>query len=508
MRTKNSLLNIISAFSGQMIALIAAFIVRLIFVQCLSQEYLGLTSVFSSVLTMLSLAELGIGPAMTFAMYKPLAENNVEEIKGLMQLYKKAYISIGCVILGLGLLFIPFYPYFISTDTEIHYLTLIYMLYVVNTAVSYFYSYKRSILEADQKKYRYNILHYVIYSIMNLAQGIGLLLYRNYIVYLIIQIAFTWTENVLVSKMADHFYPYIKEKEIAKLSQTVTQSIWRNVKAMIFHKIGRMVVQSTDALLLSKFFDLAVSGIYANYTLISSAVSTIVSQIFNSVTASVGNLSTTGNQKKILEVFNKLLFLNAWLYGVTTTCFINLYQPFICLIFGKEYLFNDLTMLMFSLSFYTSGMRQAVNIYKDANGLFYKDWFKPIIESLVNLVASIILLKVFGHAGVFMGTIISNVFISGWIEACITYKYVLKESVIYHLKLLVKYVFVFATGCVLACIINHLIYGNGYISFATKCVVSFAIPNVLYSLFFFCDWNFRYFVNMGKTLIQRHHIKN
>lgn len=501
MRTRNSLMNMFSAFGGQILAVLVGFIARLVFVRCLSQDYLGISSVFSSVLTLLSLAELGIGPAMTFAMYKPIAEGNIEQIKGLMQLYKKAYRKIGCVILALGIVFLPFYRLFIKSNTEFPHLDLIYFLYVLNTAISYFYSYKRSILEANQKKYKYNILHYAVYSIVNIAQAIALIITHSYIVYLLVQIGFTWLENVLVSKMADREYPFLLDKKVQELPKTITNPIWKNVKAMIFHKIGKMVVQSTDTLLMSTYFGLGASAIYANYILVSNAISTIASQIFGSITASVGNLSASEDKDKMYEVFRRLFFMNAWLYGFVTICFISLYQTFIELFFGKQYLFDFLTVVMFSISFYTSGMRQTVNVYKDANGLYYKDWYKPIIESVVNLGASIILLKKFGPSGIFIGTIVSNLFVSTWIEAVVLYKFSLQRSVLLYFWAYIKYTIVTIIICFVVSFGNLLFTGWGVKTLVLKTIFTVVSTNVLYIICYHKNILFIYFMKLTRNIV-------
>lgn len=203
MRSKSSAKNLVVALIGQAFGLIISFIARIIFVKFLSDEYLGLNGLFTNLLTMLSLVELGVGSALVYSLYKPLADGDNEKVKSLMDLYRKAYNIIGGVVLIIGILFIPFYRYLISEVPSISHLDFIYILFVLNTAISYFYSYKRSLIICDQKRYIATIYRYVFYFLLNVFQIIVLFLTHNYILYLITQVVFTWLENICISIKAD-----------------------------------------------------------------------------------------------------------------------------------------------------------------------------------------------------------------------------------------------------------------------------------------------------------------
>ena len=298
-RTKRSIVNLITAFIGQIFGIIISFIVRMIFVNCLSSEYLGINGLFTNILTMLSLVELGVGSAMTYSLYKPIAEENIEKIKSLMHIYKIAYRIIGIIVLAIGIGFTPFYRCLINEIPNIPNLDLIYILFVVNTGVSYFYSYKRSLIICDQKKYITTLYKYGFYFLYNLAQIIVLLTTKNYILYLICQVISTIVENIAISKKADKMYPYLKEKNIEKLKKSEYKKIKKNVFAMMFHKIGGMIVNSTDNIILSKFVGITTVGIYSNYYMIINGLELIINQIFDAVIASVGNLGASENEKKI-----------------------------------------------------------------------------------------------------------------------------------------------------------------------------------------------------------------
>ncbi len=484
MRSKSSAKNLVVALIGQAFGLIISFIARIIFVKFLSDEYLGLNGLFTNLLTMLSLVELGVGSALVYSLYKPLADGDNEKVKSLMDLYRKAYNIIGGVVLIIGILFIPFYRYLISEVPSISHLDFIYILFVLNTAISYFYSYKRSLIICDQKRYIATIYRYVFYFLLNVFQIIVLFLTHNYILYLITQVVFTWLENICISIKADRMYPYLKDKNIKKLDKKELNTISKNVRAMLFHKIGGVVVNSTDNILISKLVGLIAVGMYSNYYLITSALDTITAQFFNAITASVGNLGACTNSKKVKETFNTTFFLNYLIYGVITVCLLILFNPFIEVWLGEKYLFDFGVVLVITICFYLKGIRKTCLTFKDALGLFWQDRYKPIIESIINLVASIILGIKYGVLGIFMGTIISTVTTSLWIEPYVLYKYYFKENIIDYLYRFIKYTLVVVLTYLIVQKIVILISINGILGLLIKGVVSLILSILIMTIVF------------------------
>ena len=401
-----------------------------------------------------------------------------------MDLYRKSYNIIGGVVLIIGILFIPFYRYLISEVPSISHLDFIYILFVLNTSISYFYSYKRSLIICDQKRYIATIYRYVFYFLLNVFQIIVLFLTHNYILYLITQVVFTWLENICISIKADRMYPYLKDKNIKKLDKKELNTISKNVRAMLFHKIGGVVVNSTDNILISKLVGLIAVGMYSNYYLITSALDTITAQFFNAITASVGNLGACTNSKKVKETFNTTFFLNYLIYGVITVCLLILFNPFIEVWLGKKYLFDFGVVLVITICFYLKGIRKTCLTFKDALGLFWQDRYKPIIESIINLVASIILGIKYGVLGIFMGTIISTVTTSLWIEPYVLYKYYFKENIIDYLYRFIKYTLVVVLTYLIVQKIVILISINGILGLLIKGVVSLILSILIMTIVF------------------------
>lgn len=428
MRTKKSIYNILFSVGGQFVGIITAFIVRIFFLRVLSAEYLGINGLFTNVLAILSLVELGVGPAMSFSLYKPLAESNVSLIKSLMRFYKRAYVLIGIVVLFLGVLFLPFYRVLINNPPHIPYLNVIYLLFIINSGVSYFYAYKRSIIICDQKQYIITIFDCVFKILLNGAQILFLITTHNYIVFLGCQIVSTLAENILISKIANKSYPYLLEKEVNKLPSEVFLDIKHNISAMMLHQVGGVVVSATDNIVISRMCGLVWVGLYSNYSMVIQNLTAFITQLFNSIIASVGNLGATESPKKMLLVFNRLFFIDFWIFGFSSITLVVLLNPFIELWLGRRYLFSIPVVLSFVAVYYILGMRQAVLTFTNATGVFWYSRYKPIFEALINLGCSIFLAHYLGIAGVFVGTIIGSLTTSFWVDPYVLYKYVFRKS--------------------------------------------------------------------------------
>lgn len=484
-RTKYSIRNLTFAMTGQVVGLVVSLISRLVFVRYLTTDYLGLSGLFSNILTMLCLVELGIGPAMTYSLYKPLAEDDQSKIKGLMGLYKKVYNIVGIVVIILGFMILPFYRFLIKDVPSISHLDIIFILFVLNTAVSYFYSYKQSLINADQKRYITTCFQYAFFTLLQIVQIIVLIFTQNYIVFLITQVIFTWVQNVAVSKYADNMYPYLKNKGYDKLSEEDLNPIKKNVGAMVFHKVGSMVVLATDNILISRILGLFWVGLYSNYNLITKSLNNVIYQVFNSIVASVGNLGVQEDKEKVTDVFEKVFFLDFWIYGFSSICLFVLFNPFIRLWLGEKYLLDEPVVFIIVLNFYIYGMLKAVRTFRDASGLYYYDRYKPIFEAVINLVASIIFARKIGLSGILIGTIVSTLTTCFWVEPWVLYRKCLSKPLRTYFILSFKY---FA----ITSIVGTIAYGgcsllptHGLVAFVSKVGICTALPNLLFLLIFF-----------------------
>jgi len=502
-RTSKSIRNIKYALIGQASGLLISFISRMVFVKILGAEYLGINGLFTNILSILSLLELGFGSAIVYSMYKPLANKDDKKVIALMELYKKGYISIGLAIGILGLLLTPFLSFFISETPDIPNIEVMYLMFVLNSSLTYFFSYKRSLIIADQKRYIATFYRYGFYFILNVLQIIALILTGNYFLFLGLLIVNTLLENIFISRKANNLYPFLKEKNTNELPADEKKMIFRNVRAMMYHKVGSTIVMGTDNILISKFFGLVSVGLYSNYLLIINSLNTMFGLLFQSVTASIGNLGATEKLEKYRFIFNVIDMVGFWIFGFSSISLIILFNPFISLWIGSEFLFPIEIVFIIVINFYITGMRRSVLSFRDALGLFWNDRYKPIFEVVVNLVMSIILADIFGIVGIFLGTFISTLTVCFWVEPLVLYKHGLKSSVKpYFIKYIKHTVLLFIIGYV-TWLISHLITDMSIIGFLGKLVICAIIPNLLFTFVFWKTKEFQYLFSVFKRRIKR-----
>lgn len=496
--------NVKVAAISQSILILTNFVVRRVFIQTLGEEYLGLNGLFSDILSMLSLAELGFGTAIVFSLYKPLAIGDKEKIKSLMYLFRQAYHLVGGFVLIAGLSITPFLNVFVKEmPKEISYIEYIYIINVVNSSVSYFFIYKASLLFADQKKYVEMFINVIVKVLAAILQIIILILTKNYFLYLGIMVAATFSQNIMVSVQVNKMYPYLLDNEIEKLDADDKLTIRRNVGAMVFHKLGYVVVFSTDSILMAKFVSVATVGIYSNYMMIRKALLNVIELFFVSIASSMGNLNACEEDSNKNKAYGHIYFMSAWLFGFIAICLYYLYNPFIRLWLGDNYLLSNITVGIICLNFYMYCMRMPVNNTKEAMGLFWNDRYKPIAESTANLVISILLAQKLGIDGVLLGTFISTISIPFLVEPYVLYKHGLHQKISnYYLKY-IEYVVVMLIAGIATGILCRMTANNIW-GFVIKMLICGVIPNIVYFLVYGKTENFQYlYFTVKRVLINK-----
>lgn len=502
-RTINSIRNVKFALVGQILGVAISFFARMVFVRYLSMEYLGLNGLFTNIISILSLAELGIGSAIVYSLYEPLANEDQLKIKALMRIFKKAYITIGLWMCMAGLAGTPFLGLIIKDMPDIASIEIIYLIFVANSAVTYFFTYKRLLIIADQKKYIDSIYHYSAYIILNIGQIVILILTQNYLLYLGFNFFIISVENYLISRKADKLFPYLKFYDGEKLEPEEKRTIKRNIQAMFMHRVGSMVVLSTDNLIISMFVSLTAVGLYSNYLLIINALTMAYAMLFQSVAAGVGNLGATENKVYIRKIFKAIDFIGFWLYAFSTIALFNLLNPFISLWLGEQYLFNMPVIFLIVLNFYIHGQRYSVLTFRDALGLFWYDRYKPLFESGINLILSIYFAVYFGVAGVLLGTIISSLTTVFWVEPYVLYKYGLESSLKpYFITYFKRFFLTLAMGG-LTWYLCTFFPAISIIGFIVKMIICALIPNLILIMIFHKTEEFQYFIDLLRRLTSR-----
>lgn len=503
MRAENSLKNAAAAWSGQLLSLVIKFVSRTIFVMILSEEYLGVNGLFSNILSMLSLAELGVGVAIVYSMYRPIAQNDEEKIIALMQFYKKVYTAIGIFILVVGSCLTPFLSVFVKEMPDIEYLQVIYLLYVLNSGASYFFSYKASFITANQKNYIVTIINNLMSALTVTAQIIVLAITKNFILYVAVQVVGTVITNAVISWYANKHYPVLKKKEKKPLEEATLNEIKKNTKAMLMHKIGGIIVFSTDNIILSKFVGLAVVGIYSNYVLLIESIEKVLEQIFFAITPGIGNLAVCENEDRSYDVFKTTFLINFWVYSFSAICFFNLMNPFISLWLSEKYLFAFGIVTILCINFYIKGMRKTVQTFSNAMGLFWYNRYVPLFESVINIVFSIVLSLKLGAAGVFIGTFISTMTTCFIAEPWVVFKYGLNKKMrLYMIKYAIFTVVGLATNA-LVYFLCGLATGDGIMPFVLKMLVCAVVPNVVYIIVFARTNEFKYILSVIKRITKK-----
>ena len=499
-RTKNSILNIISTFGGTMAYDLGYFLLRAIFVRCLAEEYLGVEGLFSNILGMLSLMELGIGPAMVVSLYKPLAENDTEKIKSLMGLYRKAYAVIGVCVFAVGAALTPFLNVIIKdVPSSIENIQIIYLLYVANTAISYFCIYKQSVFIADQKNYLVTFWYNLVRIAMLVVQALVLILSKNFILFLVVQIAFTRGANIYISKRADKQYPYLKENNALPIDSSTKKEVFKYAYASSILNIGSKLVNGTDQIIISSCIGLSVGGSYSNYVLVTGALQSIESKILNSCTASIGNLNVVGSDEHFKTVYYRILFIGLSLASFCTVCLAALFQDFVKIWVGEKMLLDNFSVICLLISFYLYSVRFPTQVFNSATGNFYHFKYRAFVEGAINLAVSIIMSKVIGVAGVILGTIISCLVVPFWIEPYIFYRYIFKEKPVAYIRQVLKnfgFTLVVTLLTVYAC---RFIVLQGILSLLCKGVVAVLIFLASFVTVFHKNENFNYFFTTIKN---------
>lgn len=490
MRAKKFLKNGIVIIFCQLFVDLMVFVNRTVFIYTLPSEYLGIDGLFSNILALLSLSELGIGSVIILNMYEPFAKADQQRLTALLSFYRNAYRMIAAVIAAAGLLLTPFLPYLIKDQPDIPHLTLIYLLFLLNSAVSYLYIYKQSLFIADQRMYVSFLLQCGVKFLGIVLQIVFLFATHNFIVYLLLQLAVTFFTNFAISLWADRCYPQFRHLGRERLAKDEKKSIYQNIFAMCNHRIGATVMGSTDNLLISRMIGLIATGINNNYSLIIRAVNQFANQIFNALTASIGNLVATAKKEDVYHVFTLLHFCDFWFYTFCTSCLFVLSNPFIRLVWGEQFLFPAPVVMVLCLNFYLTGIRKIPITFKETMGFLRQDRYKPLIEALINLALSILLALRIGVLGIFIGSSVSMITTSLWVEPYVLFHFGFHSSQKGFWLTNLRYFAVTALTVWAVSFLASLYTGPQFLMFLYKIAVCLIAPNLILFVLYHRSENF------------------
>lgn len=480
---------------------------RFVFLKILSIEYLGINGLFTNVIGVLSLVELGITYSIVYRFYDPISKEDVNRVGELMNFFRQAYLVIALTITVIGLSITPFIQSLIKDasdippDVNIH---VIFILFLLQSSSSYLFSYKLTLLTADQKQYLHSVITTGIAIASNTIQIVVLIVFRDYTIALLSGIATTILLNWISSLwVTGQYRPVFLVK--SKLSKQDRHVIFKDSSAAMLHKVGGTVLTSTDSILLSRFFGLAATGLYANYALIISSVMDTVQMVFSGFTPSLGNAHVVLDKDSRYEMYRKSLYLNFLVVGVTTVCIFGLIDDFLFIWLRKEYFLDNGIVILLTAYYFINGARVITTSYTNACGLFVRDKIRPIIEASLNILISIVSLKAIGLGGVFLGTIISSLLTVFWREPLLLYKYAFEKSVAEYWKEYLRItVVVLISASIVHFFINGLFNVDGNIFlWLLKALACIAVFLLVHFIFYFRTKEYRYMIDQAKEMLVR-----
>jgi O-antigen/teichoic acid export membrane protein len=487
-RVTYTIYNFTSSIGGQLITIIMNFVVRTAFIYTLGKSYLGINGLFSNILSMLGLTELGIGSAILFKLYDPIASGDKKRIALLMKFYKTAYRVIGVVVALLGVILVPFLPVIIKDYDTLGALninaTLIFLLFVFRSVSSYlFFSFKSAIIKADQKTYIINLVSYVFSIAAGILRIIFLFAIPNFFIYILISILQTIGQNIVCAIIADHMYPYINEKSDDKISSDEVKGIMKDCEALFIYRANSFVLKATDNIVLSAFVGVGIVALYSNYYIFYTTINTLLSKIYDSLTHSLGNLHTERRLGHEYEVFKAIGLITAIVGGTIAVGITCVADEFVKTWIGKEWIIAQPFSLLLGIELYTLAINKFLNRFRTIMGLFQQAKYRPIATMVINLGVSALLVNFIGVYGVLIGTITANWLTMLWYDPVIIHKYGFGEGypVSAYFAQLAQYVVILtAVGTADYLICRYVLAGYGWFSVGFHAIIcGISVPLVL-----------------------------
>ena len=476
-----------------------------IFIIKLGETLLGVNSTYSSILSVLSLAELGLGTAVNFSLYGPVARGDKETVKAYMQFYKKAYRVIALVVACVGLLLVPFLKFIIKDPVGIDSnadLINYYLIFLFNTVSSYFVAYKYSLPNAEQKNYIQSNVLTITKIATVLTQIVLLLLVPNFYLYLLAAAAIELIQKIFADAYLNRKYPLLKEKNVRKLTKEELSDIKKKTGALVCHKVGDAARLQTDSIIITGFINVTMSGYVDNYNKVINLIANFVNVIFNSVISSFGNLIATESGEKQYEMFRVYRFFASWIYGYAAVGFFLLLTPFISWYYGDRFALPAAVVGAILIDFYFKGERVVLSNYKTAAGVFEQDKFLPLIQGAVNLVLSIVLVQRIGLLGVYIGTIVSGL-IANVIRPVIIYRACFDRKADTYFYDAFRYIGVSILALVICMLAGTKVLSDvSLLRMIVMAVIVTAVYNGIFLLFFGRTFEFRYLYGIFKKRLR------
>lgn len=484
-RTKNATRNIYYGVLLKLNTTLIPFIMRTAMIHFMGVQYLGLSGLFTSVLSVLNLAELGVGSAMVYSMYKPIAEDDADRICALMRLYRTYYRLIGLFIGTVGLCLTPFIPKLIkgSIPTGLN----IYVLYLMNlgvTVLSYWlFAYRNCLFSAHQRIDVTSKIAIITDTIKYVCQLFVIIILQDYYVYLTVALITQVLSNLMTALASRKMFPAYKP--VGKLEEDTVKQINRRITDLFTSKIGLVVVDSADTIVISAFLGLSMLGIYQNYFYIMQSVISMIGIIFSACTAGIGNSIIVETKEKNYNDLKKFTFIISWIAGVCVCCFACLYQPFMELWVGEELMLKFSAVICLCIYFYVYEINRLLNTYKDASGIWHEDRFRPLATAGANLAMNLIMVQIWGIYGIILSTVLSTLLVGmPWLIQNLFSTIFDRDLLSDYVAQLLKYVAVVIIVSLLTYLLSSFLKGQVLFEFISKGIICLTFPNVLFGVIY------------------------
>lgn len=505
-RTNNVIINSTASLLQKLVQILAQFALRTAFIYVLGKEYTGISGLFTDILHVLSLMELGLDSSMIFSLYEPLSKRDIRRITALLKFYKSAFTIIGFVVLGAGVACTPFLSYIVKGVPNIREdIRGIFLMYVVTSAFSYFLIYKSVLLRADQKSRIISKWTSIVSIAECVLEILFLIILKQFYAYLIIHLVATVGRNIIISRISSRMYTEYFKQSDAILSKEEKNKLYKDLACLTVYNMAGVVINSTDSVFISAFVGTAEVAIIGNFTLILNAARTAVNQIVSATKPSIGNLAATSSDDKQEQIFKRMNFISFWVSCFCCTCLFTLLNPFIGDIwFDPSYKISYEIIAVLVANYFIAVMVFPVESFRTANGLFVQGWMRPAIMAVFNIILDFWWGKMWGIFGIFIATTVSRLATQVWYDPWLVYKKVFKHTVVPYYVTYIVYVVITAASCAISYMLCTLFSLRPIaLDFALKALISFVIPNLIIIIIFRRTDEYKYVRGFGEKLARR-----
>lgn len=492
------------AFLGNAVTIAVNFVVQRMFVDALGIEYVGVNSVLNSIVAILAMADLGLSGAIIFHLYKPLHDREYSKAMGWLKFYRRANHIIALLMVVIACILTFFVPVFVSGNIISENVYVVFWLLVASMLFNYLLSYKKALLQADQKSYIISAVHIIYTLAVGAGQILILTLSGSFYLFLGIVVILRLVENIILNRIiAKKYGSLLKSSDNSTLTTNERKDVSKRMRASVFHSVAGYIVNGTDNLILSQVVSVFFVGLFANYYMVINAIHVVVMQVFSANTATIGHRLVEKDYKGSLILVKRLMFANSWL---ATWLAISLYcviSPFVQLWLGPDYVIGDSVILVLCISFYLTLVRLGVSSVKTAGGVVYEDRFVPIVEAILNLILSIVLGIAWGAIGVFLGTILSTLLLHLYSYPKYVFKLILRTSPTLYLKLFIRYAAVFVGALLFAFCIKRVIPPMGALTeFILLGFICLIVSALIWWIIFAKTEEMRFFLGKARRFLK------